>query len=371
MAEIQGSLWTVLLLSALPGAGNFAGEGALRGRPAEGTGEMGSTMAWEGRAEDFELRRIAVIGAGPMGASLAALTSPHVPTVLVVRDPMRAKQVEAAGIELGGALRARGRPAVVSSIDALAGIHPIDLVFVATKTTALAAVCDALRPHREELPYLVSYQNGLEAGRTLIRMLGTPRVVRMVLRYGAEIEAAGEEGGPLRVRVGLHEPPHFVGGEGEAREYARRLAPRLDAMGLPLRFAEDIEGEAWRKGIENAAGNPVAALARAPLGELLASPGRNLIERLLDEGMAVARAAGIAVEPGFREHALRRMRGGAGHLPSMAQDLLAGRPTEIAQLNEQIARRGRELGVPTPTHDAVLDLIRVFDWRAARRRADP
>ncbi len=305
-----------------------------------------------------------------MGASLAAITSPHVPTVVVVRDPSRALQIERAGIELGGALAARGRPSVVASIDALAEIHPIDLVFVATKTTALAAVCDALRPHREELPHLVSYQNGLEPGRELIRMLGTPRVVRMVLRYGAGIEAAGEEGGPLRVRVGLHEPPHFVGGEGAARDYARWLAPRIDAMGLPMSFAEEIEHEAWRKGIENAAGNPVAALARAPLGELLESPGRNLIERLLDEGLAVARAAGIAVESDFRERALRRMQGGAGHLPSMAQDVIAGRPTEIGQLNEQIAHRGRELGIPTPTHDAVLDLIRIFDWRAMRRISD-
>ncbi len=319
-------------------------------------------------ASELDLRRIAVIGAGPMGASLAALTSSRLPTVLVARDPLRAERIERFGIELEGGLSARGRPEVVGSIEALADIHPIDLVFIATKTTALGEVCRALRPHVGELPFLVSYQNGIEPGRTLIRTLGTPRVVRMVLRYGARIEESAEAQGPLRVWVGLHHPPHFVGGEGEAREFARRLAPRMAEMGLPMEFTEDIEGEAWRKGIENAAGNPVAALIQAPLGEILDSPGRALVERLLDEGVRVARAVGITIEPGYVETVLDTMRGGRSHLPSMAQDVRAGRPTEITQLNEQIARRGRELGIPTPTHDTILDLVRVFDWRAGTHR---
>lgn len=315
------------------------------------------------------LRRIAVIGAGPMGASLAAMASPHVSTVLVVRDPARARQIRTSGIALDGALAADGRPDVVTSIDALADLHPIDLVFIATKTTALPEVCESLRPHLRELPFLVSYQNGIEPGRTIIRMLVTPRVVRMVLRYGALFGESTDVEEPLRVHVRLHEPPHFVGGEGEALAFARQLAPVIDAMGLPMQFTDDIEREAWRKGIENAAGNPVAALVRSPLGEVLDSPARRLIERLLDEGIAVARAAGIEVEASFREAVLRTMAGGGGHLPSMAGDVLAGRPTEITQLNEQIARRGRELGVPTPNHDAVLDLIGAFDWQVARRTA--
>ncbi|RMD82979.1 MAG: ketopantoate reductase family protein [Candidatus Dadabacteria bacterium] len=317
--------------------------------------------------DDVGPRSIAVIGAGPMGASLAAVTSPHVPTVLVARRPERARQIEKFGIEVDGLLRASGRPRVVRSIAELGEFDPFDLIFVATKTTALRQVCRELRPYLGQRSWLVSYQNGIDPGRTLISLLGTPRVVRMVLRYGAVIDTGAKRDGSLQVRVPLHEPPHFVGGEGEALEYARGLAVMIDAMGLPMRFTDDIEGEAWRKGIENAAGNPVAALVQAPLGELLESPARGLIERLLDEGIAVARKAGVAVDPGYRAAVLERMAGGGGHLPSMAEDVRAGRPTEITQLNEQIARRGRQLGVPTPTHDVIVELVRVFDWRAKAR----
>jgi 2-dehydropantoate 2-reductase len=313
-----------------------------------------------------ELRRIAVIGAGAMGASLAAIVSAHVPTVLVARQPARAARIRAAGIRLHGKLTAAGRPTVVPAIDALAAISPIDLVVVATKTTAIPAVCAAMQPHLAALPYVVSYQNGIEPGRTIIRTLGTPRVLRMVLNYGAVIEDEGADGAPLSVRVALHEPPHLVGGEGAATEVARALAPRFDAMGLPMRFTADIEAAAWHKGIANAAGNSIAALARLPLGALLDSPARTLIEHLLDEGIAVARAAGIALPPSYRDDVLGPMARGGAHLPSMAEDVMAGRPTEVTQLNEQIARRGRELGIPTPTHDTIIALIRTFDWHAAR-----
>lgn len=314
------------------------------------------------------MRRIAVIGAGAMGTSLAAITARHVPTVLVARDTARKRRIESAGVALVGALESEGRPEVVASIADLAGIHPIDLAFIATKTTAIPAVCDEMRPHLRELPYLVSYQNGIEPGRTIVRTLGTSKVIRMVLHYAAVLEESDDgKSGPLVARVMLHEPPHFVGGEGaESLACAREVAEMLSRMGLPTRFTDDIEREAWRKGLMNAVTNPVTALVRAPLGDLLDSPARPLVERLIDEGLAVAEAAGIGIGAGFREEIFARLARGARHLSSMAEDVIAGRVTEITQLNEQIAVRGAALGVPAPTHDTIVELIRTLDWRIER-----
>jgi 2-dehydropantoate 2-reductase len=42
----------------------------------------------------------------------------------------------------------------------------------------------------------------------------------------------------------------------------------------------------------------------------------------------------------------------------MLQDALAHRPTEVAALNEGIARFGAETGVPTPLNEAIAALIR-------------
>ena len=247
------------------------------------------------------MKRIAVIGAGAMGVSLAAITARHIPTVLVVRDSARMERIASAGVALVGALESEGRPKVVASIADLADISPIDLAFIATKTTAISAVCDEMRPHLDELPYLVSYQNGIDPGRTIVRTLGTTKVIRMVLHYAAALEEPGDrEDEPLVAKVMLHEPPHFVGGEGEeSASRAREVAEMLSRMGLPTRFTDDIEREAWRKGLMNAVTNPVTALVRAPLGDLLDSPARPVVERLIDEGLAVAAAAGIGIGDDF------------------------------------------------------------------------
>ena len=317
---------------------------------------------------DLELRRIAIIGAGAMGTSLAAITSSHVETVLVVRNDALRKQISQHGIELAGELQAAGKPIVVAQIDDLGEIHPIDLVFIATKTTSIAEVCAAMAPHLSELPFLVSYQNGIEPGNTIIQTLGTRRVLRMVLNYGARLVGDCPSDEPLQVEVPVHRSPHQVGGEGaDVTAFAAALAPLLTTMGLPTEFVLDIDGAVWQKGLLNAASNPVAALVQTPLGDLMTSPAEPLIERLLDEGIDVAAAAEIELGDGYRDKALSMMRAGSTHLPSMAEDVQAGRSTEITQLNVQVAQRGRALGVATPTHDAVIDLIKTFDWRLGLR----
>ncbi len=59
----------------------------------------------------------------------------------------------------------------------------------------------------------------------------------------------------------------------------------------------------------------------------------------------MARAAGIAIPATSRETVLRRMAAGGGHVSTMAEDVRAGRLTEITQLDEHIARCGQALGI--------------------------
>ena len=55
-----------------------------------------------------------------------------------------------------------------------------------------------------------------------------------------------------------------------------------------------------------------------------------------------------------------------GHKPSMLQDVLARRPTEIGVLNGGICAEGQRLGVATPLHDAMVALVRGLErsWTA-------
>jgi hypothetical protein len=56
-------------------------------------------------------------------------------------------------------------------------------------------------------------------------------------------------------------------------------------------------------------------------------------------------------------------------LSSTAQDPARGKPTEIDRLNGLIARRGAELGVPTPVNQALHALVKLAEAAQAQRRA--
>ena len=315
-------------------------------------------------ASPWNLRRVGVIGAGAMGLSLAAVLGTQVPVVVVCRNAQRAERLRHEGATVCGRIVAHSRPAVVENAADLVRGGGVSAIFVATKTTAIDAVAAELAPlitslgDQPSAPFLVSFQNGIEPGRQLIASLKDPRVLRMVLDYGARLRDDGV------VEVLASNPPHLLGCLDPA--YAgvcSILAGALSAGGLHTQTVADIEPHVWRKGIVNAAMNPVAALTDASVGEVLDSPARDIVERLVNEGMEVALAEGIDLGADARARIWRIIEGARPHTPSMVQDIRAGRQSEVGQLNRQVIAHAKRLGVLAPTHEMITALIAAFDWR--------
>jgi 2-dehydropantoate 2-reductase len=113
--------------------------------------------------------------------------------------------------------------------------------------------------------------------------------------------------------------------------------------------------------IFNASTNPIGALTGLTHGQVCERPDlRALVTSLVDEGKAVAAAQGIALDADpedLIDHAAKP-EVAYGHKASMLQDVEARRQTEIDFLNGGIARFGRELGVPTPSHDTITALVK-------------
>lgn len=312
--------------------------------------------------------RAAVIGAGAMGTLIASVLGRSVPVVLVCRNQERAAQLFRWGARAEGLLDADSRPILVRSLGDVPAAGGASLVFVATKTSAIASVASELRAMLGAIcpdpdgPLVVSFQNGIDPGRELMERLGHPRVLRMVLSLGATLSPEGDA-----VRVSMNHEPHAVGSlDPTLATECEQIASLLTDGGLRTERVEDIETAVWRKGIVNAAMNPVAALVNCSVGEVLDSPSREIVDRLIDEGVAVAEAERIALPPGYREHVAGLLDEARGHIPSMVEDIRGGRESEIGQLNRQIIEHARRLGMPTPTHDTIDALIETFDWKVYR-----
>ena len=313
----------------------------------------------------WDLNRVGIIGAGAMGTSLAAIIGQKVPTVLVCRNPRRAAELFEHSAVTTGLIRASSRPIIVSCIADLATIGGVSVLFVATKTTAIPSVAAELKPllaevsdHPEGL-FIVSYQNGIEPGRQLLALLEYPRVLRMVLNFGATMRDH------RAVDITLNAPPHHIGTVDQAFEpICRQVAQVLSDAGLETNYDADIEQHVWAKSVINASMNPVAALVNSPVGQVLDSPARIIVDKLLREGIAVAQAQGRDLGgEAFLKRAYEVLQKAECHTPSMVEDIRSGRESEVGQLNRQILDHGRRLGVPTPTHEVIDALIETFDWK--------
>lgn len=320
-----------------------------------------------------EQPRIGIIGAGAMGSSLAAIASRFAPTALVCRNPTRASQIFEHGIRCTGALEATARPILVRNAEELGNVGGVQYLFIAVKTTSIEEVCKELAPLREVIRQpglpevkLISYQNGIDPGRAIMDMLGTTKVMRMVLRYGAVIR--DEQG---TVDIIMHDPPHGIGCLDQSmREDCEYLADHFTQVGFGTNYIEDIETPVWTKAIINAALNPVCALVNGDIGSVLDSPSRELFFKLLAEGQAVAKAEGIDLGEGFQDRAMALATKSTHHLPSMVDDIQQGKPSEVGQLNRQIIIHAQKLGVPVPTHETIDALIETFDWRVYKTQTE-
>jgi len=142
----------------------------------------------------------------------------------------------------------------------------------------------------------------------------------------------------------------------------------LDAGGLTTHVVADARGPQWTKVVFNAATSPLSALTGLTVGEVCTDPGlRTEVERLIEEAETVCDRAGIALTRDPRAAVEEAIREAYAHKPSMLQDVLARRTTEIAVLNGGIAAEGRRNGVPTPAHDAMVALVNGLESSWLRR----
>ena len=156
---------------------------------------------------------------------------------------------------------------------------------------------------------------------------------------------------------------------GPENEKTRWVTAVFSRANIPCRISENIEGELWTKLVWNCALNAVSALGHAKYGKITASSDAwKVVESVVYEVLAVAHAAKIS-PPGLEDPkvalagALKIATQMSEALSSTAQDMSRGRRTEIDSLNGYVARRGAELGVPTPVNQALFALVKLAEGR--------
>jgi 2-dehydropantoate 2-reductase len=273
------------------------------------------------------IQRVCVVGAGVIGSLYAAHLSRVADVWVLTRRAEHARALEAEGLEVSGRSSFTGR---VHATDDPAQLPDVDVAIVATKATGLDAAARALAGHIPAA-IVVTVQNGLGAEQVVREHGSWPLVSGVTFMSGTR-----------------HDDTHV--------EYILDTETWLGPYnGVPYERVQEL--------IFNATVNAVAALTGLPHDAHFAAEEHpsdlgHLVHALVDEGKAVAAAAGIELhEDPWEMNVLATQRGSA-HYPSMLEDVEARRPTEIDLITGSLVREAERLSVPVPLHRALYRLIK-------------
>jgi 2-dehydropantoate 2-reductase len=318
--------------------------------------------------------RIGIIGAGAIGSVVGGLlTKAGHDVTLIDQWPEHVLAMKTRGLKLSGTCGEHVIPVKALHMHELQGVgEPFDAVFISVKSYDTEwAVQLGLAYLKDPDGVIVDFQNGVNDDR-VAAIAGRARSLGCVITIGAGMYEAGHamrtDKGAIGFKIGEH--------DGSDSPRARALARILDDVAA-TKVTTNLWGERWSKLTVNCMANPIAGLSGLGSAEVRSEPApRRICIHIAAEAIAVGRASGHEVEPiygiapqrfldaaagkGF-EDVERDLAASAKHLaggrPSLLQDVMKRRRTEIDYLNGYVCQEGRKRGVKTPVNDAVVEQI--------------
>lgn len=308
----------------------------------------------------YQPKKFAVIGAGPVGATVAAfLARGGFDVTLCDIVPELLAPALDPGIILEGVdnFQARVNRTTTRVEDLLN--DPPDVIFITVKATALPLIASALEDFPAEGRYLISWQNGIDTELELAHHLGETTVLRGVVNFGCVPL------GPGHIRLAFHHRPHYLQElNPAAREAADDICRILTKCGLDTQHSTQITDMVWRKTVLNACMNPICAVTGMTMVEIIKDPITfNLVDCLIKEGIAVARTNEFSLNSNYYPYAINYIKNAGNHKPSMLQDVEAKRRTEVDYINGKIMKYGTQAGIPTPYNNMIRGLVKALEPR--------
>src|SRR5216683_1086536 len=311
-----------------------------------------------------ERRRILIVGAGAIGGLYAAYLAKVAEVAVLDTNRAHVDAIRKDGLKLTGCTESATKLAAFASAAEM-GKRSFDAAIILVKSQATETAFASIRPALEGRPVLVTFQNGMGNEELLMRLTD------LDVAHGVSFEAARHDG-PGRVHHLVHGEDSWLGPARGKVESVAWLGELMTRSGLPTKVVADPRGAIWGKFIFNSVMNPVGAIvmgvnaARYEVPEM-----RALIDDMAAECVRVAEALGIRLE--FDPmYLVKKTRAGESpltqHAGSMAQDLEAGRETELEAMTGYVVTKAKELGVPVPVTESVYRMAKGVEYAARLKR---
>ncbi|MBN4064343.1 2-dehydropantoate 2-reductase [Dehalococcoides mccartyi] len=319
--------------------------------------------------------RIGIIGAGGIGSVVGGMLSNAGHDITLIDQwPEHIEKIKADGLIVEHRDKETlTHPKAIHLHELQLETEPFDAAFIAVKSYDTEwATTMMLRHVDPEHGVFVDFQNGINDER-MASIAGVERSLACIITISA---ACYEPGRGLRTDMNS---PGFKIAEhdGSDTARARELVEVMNAVEVTI-FSDDLWGERWSKLMVNCMGNALSGVSGFGTAEVRTEDDTRRIGIQL--GAEVAR---VGKAHGMQLHAVLGLspdavidaaegrnveevdamlldtarKAGPGGVPSFGQDVRKGRRTEIDYLNGYVSELGRQVNIPTPFNDKIVEIV--------------
>jgi 2-dehydropantoate 2-reductase len=305
------------------------------------------------------------IGAGAIGSYIGGRLLLSGQRVVFVEKPEIAENLQKSGLTIHQgreSQRIASLRATSSLQQALAKESTYDVLLVAVKAYDTASLIETLLPYKQQLPPILSLQNGVENELQFRSAFGQERVIAGTVTSAIGWKQIGEI---------VIEKERGVGIANES-ELAQKLINVLAQSGFNVKGYPRADEMKWSKLITNQLANATCAILNMPPADVLAHPASFQLEMLqIRETLKVMDALKIqvvdlpATPVRILTWAIRKLpfwisrplfiyfigKGRGNKMPSLFLDLRAGKKqSEVEYLNGAVVRFGEKTRMATPVN---------------------
>jgi len=301
--------------------------------------------------------RIAVIGAGAMGALYGGYLSRNNDVLLVDVNQTQVDTINEKGLVINEPDGSRTICHPKAATDT-AGMAPADVVVLFVKAMFSENALENNRSLIGPDTYLMTLQNGSGHEDVLSKFVDREHVIIGTTQHNSAIVGFGEirHGGSGKTCIGA------LTGD------CQRLAPIAEAFsasGLECVCDGQVQKLIWGKMMTNVSASVLTGVLQVPLGYIAENESAwALCETLVREAVAVAAGEGIEFDA---DEKVAEVRGvcerSPGGLTSIYADLRDGRRTEVDTISGSVVRASERNGVPAPTHEAMVRLVHAMEGK--------
>src|ERR1041385_202301 len=316
--------------------------------------------------------KFAIVGAGAIGAFVGAMLARSGEDVTLIARGAHLRAMQQRGVRVRGEIgEFEAHPAAT---DDPGSVGEVDVMLLTLKAHSLPAMAPRLAPLIGPQTSVVSAQNGIpwwyffhhggplegtqleavDPGGVITQHIDSTRVIGCIVYPSTSITEPGVVEHTEGNRFAIGEP------DGSKSDRCRELADTFIKAGLRCPIRTNIRHDMWVKLMGNVAYNPISALTRATLFEIVQCPEtRELASAIMREAESVAQKLGIEMGVSVEQRLAGAEKVGQ-HKTSMLQDIEAGKPTELEAIVGAVVELGAKLDVDLPNTKSVYACVKLL-----------